>query len=101
MSVAPASLWQVGGRLWQGGGLHLVRVYARGGAVREIEVKYRIWDTEALFAALKGRGIELGAPVRQDDQAYAPDGWAYGDARCGVPFARRAIPLRGLTRYRG
>ena len=33
-------------------------------------------------------GIELGAPVRQDDQAYAPDGWVYGDARCGVPFAR-------------
>ena len=56
--------------------------------MREVEVKYRIRDAEALFAALKGRGIELGAPVRQDDQAYAPDGWAYGDARCGVPFAR-------------
>ncbi len=66
----------------------LVRVYARGGAVREVEVKYRIRDAEALFAALKRRGIEPGPPVGQDDQAYAPDGWAYGDARCGVPFAR-------------
>ena len=66
----------------------LVTVYTRGGAVREVEVKYRIRDAEALLAALKRRGIELGVPVRQDDQAYAPDGWVYGDARCGVPFAR-------------
>ena len=64
------------------------RVCARGGAVREVEVKYRIRDAEALLAALKRRGIKLGAPVRQDDQAYAPDGWVYGDGRCGVPFAR-------------
>ena len=66
----------------------LARVYARGGAVREVEVKYRVRDAEALLAALKQRGIELGVLVRQDDQAYAPDGWVYGDARCGVPFAR-------------
>ena len=38
----------------------LVRVYARGGAVREVEVKYRIRDAKALFAALKQPGIELG-----------------------------------------
>lgn len=56
--------------------------------MREVEVKYRVRDTEALLAALETRGIELGAPVRQDDQAYAPDGWAYGDARRGVPFGR-------------
>jgi len=56
--------------------------------VREVEVKYRIQDSEALLAALKGRGIELGPPVGQDDQAYAPSGWAYGDDRQGVPFAR-------------
>jgi adenylate cyclase, class 2 len=37
--------------------------------VREVEVKYRIQDSEALLAALKTRGIELGAPVAQDDQA--------------------------------
>jgi len=24
----------------------------------------------------------------QDDQAYAPESWAYGDDRRGVPFAR-------------
>jgi adenylate cyclase class 2 len=56
--------------------------------VREVEVKYRVRDTEGLLAALKSRAIELGVPIRQDDQAYAPDGWAYGDPRRGVPFAR-------------
>jgi adenylate cyclase class 2 len=56
--------------------------------VREVEVKYRIQDSEALLAALKTRGLELGAPVAQDDQAYAPGGWSYGDDRQGVPFAR-------------
>jgi len=56
--------------------------------VREVEVKYRVRDAEELLTALKARGIELGAPIRQDDQAYAPDCWAYGDPRRGVPFAR-------------
>jgi adenylate cyclase, class 2 len=57
--------------------------------VREVEVKYRVRDPGALLAALRMRGIELGVPFCQDDQAYAPDGWAYGDDdRRGVPFAR-------------
>jgi adenylate cyclase class 2 len=56
--------------------------------VREVEVKFQVRDPEALLAALSARGIELGPPVRQDDQAYAPDWWAYGDDRGGVPFAR-------------
>jgi adenylate cyclase class 2 len=56
--------------------------------VREVEVKFRVFDPEALFAALRARGIELGPPVRQDDQAYAPAWWNYGDDRQGVPFAR-------------
>lgn len=56
--------------------------------MREVEVKFQIRDSEALLAALIARGIELGPPVRQDDQAYAPDGWRYGDDRRGVPFAR-------------
>jgi adenylate cyclase, class 2 len=56
--------------------------------VREIEVKYRVRDIEGLLAALKVRGIKLGVPFCQDDQAYAPDGWTYGDDRRGVPFAR-------------
>ncbi len=56
--------------------------------MREVEVKYRVRDVESLLAALKTRGVELGEPFCQDDQAYAPDGWAYGDDRRGVPFAR-------------
>jgi adenylate cyclase, class 2 len=56
--------------------------------VREVEVKFRVRDAGSLLAALAARGIELGPPMRQDDQAYAPVGWDYGDARAGVPFAR-------------
>jgi adenylate cyclase class 2 len=57
-------------------------------AVREVEVKYQVRDTEALLVALEARGIELGAPIYQDDQAYAPHGWSYGDAKLGVSFVR-------------
>jgi adenylate cyclase class 2 len=56
--------------------------------VHEVEVKYRVRDIGTLLAALRMRGIELGAPFRQDNQAYAPDGWVYGDDRRGVSFAR-------------
>ena len=56
--------------------------------MREVEVKYRLQDSEALLATLEMRGIELGPPAGQDDQAYAPSGWSYGDDRQGVPFAR-------------
>jgi adenylate cyclase class 2 len=56
--------------------------------VREIEVKFHIQDAEALMVALKARGIELSEPVRQDDQAYAPEGWSYGDSKLGVSFVR-------------
>ncbi len=56
--------------------------------MREVEVKYQIRDKEALLVALKRCGIEFAAPVYQDDQAYAPDGWSYGDAKLGVSFAR-------------
>jgi adenylate cyclase class 2 len=38
--------------------------------VREVEAKYRIRDLGALLAALEMRGIELGEPFCQDDQAY-------------------------------
>lgn len=34
------------------------------------------------------RGIELSESVRQDDQAYAPQGWSYGDGKLGVSFVR-------------
>jgi adenylate cyclase class 2 len=56
--------------------------------LKEIEVKYQIRDAEALLAALAVRGIELGEPVHQDDQAYAPEGWSYGDNKLGVSFVR-------------
>jgi adenylate cyclase class 2 len=56
--------------------------------LREVEVKFQVRDAEALLAALEARGIELGPQVRQDDQAYAPVSWEYGDPRRGVPFAR-------------
>jgi adenylate cyclase, class 2 len=56
--------------------------------VREIEVKYRVEDLEALLIALKSRGIELSEPVFQDDQAYAPTGWQFGDSKLGVSFLR-------------
>lgn len=56
--------------------------------MREVEVKFRVRDVALLIDALAARGIELGPPVRQDDQAYAPVDWDYGAARVGVPFAR-------------
>jgi len=56
--------------------------------VREIEVKYRVEDLEALLIALKTRGIELSEPVYQDDQAYAPASWQFGDNKLGVSFLR-------------
>lgn len=56
--------------------------------MREIEVKYQVKDLEELLAALKARGGELGEPVYQDDQAYAPAGWRFGDSKLGVSFLR-------------
>jgi adenylate cyclase class 2 len=56
--------------------------------VREVEVKYRCDDTEALLAALKSRGIGVSDPACQDDQAYAPSGWQFGDSKLGVSFLR-------------
>lgn len=56
--------------------------------VQEIEVKYRVPDAAAVVRALAGRGVTMSAPVRQDDQAYAPIGWTYGQSKIGVPFAR-------------
>jgi adenylate cyclase, class 2 len=56
--------------------------------VREIELKYRVDDLETLLVALKSRGIEPSEPVFQDDQAYAPAGWQFGDNKLGVSFLR-------------
>jgi adenylate cyclase class 2 len=56
--------------------------------VREIEVKYRVDDLEGILAALKSRGIEVSDPLHQEDQAYAPAGWMFGDSKLGVSFLR-------------
>ncbi len=56
--------------------------------VREIEVKYRVIDPEALVRALRDHGAVLSDPIRQDDQAYAVNGWTYGHTKVGVAFAR-------------
>jgi adenylate cyclase class 2 len=56
--------------------------------VREVEVKYRIADVGAVEAALLRHGIRLGPATVQDDQAYAPEGWSYGDDKLGVSFVR-------------
>jgi adenylate cyclase class 2 len=55
---------------------------------REVEVKYRMADVDGLVGTFRARGIVLGEPIRQDDQAYAPGGWSYGDSKLGVPFVR-------------
>lgn len=59
------------------------------GAV-EIEVKYRVdnCDLPALENAVAARGAVLSAPIQQDDQAFAPRGWTYGQSKVGVTFAR-------------
>lgn len=56
--------------------------------MREVEVKYRVDDADGLLAALQKQGIELSGPVHQDDQAYAPEGWFFGDNKLGVSFVR-------------
>jgi adenylate cyclase, class 2 len=58
--------------------------------VVEIEVKYRVDDRDlpALERAVAARGAVLSSPVHQDDQAFAPQGWSYGQDKVGVTFAR-------------
>lgn len=56
--------------------------------MREIEVKYRVYDLAALERELVARGAVFSQPVRQDDQAYAPRDWAFGQLKTGVTFAR-------------
>jgi adenylate cyclase class 2 len=54
----------------------------------EIEVKYRALDLAELETVLRARGLAFSLPLRQDDQAYAQDGWHYGLTKLGVAFAR-------------
>lgn len=57
--------------------------------MQEVEVKYRVvGSVQDLLAALARVDVELGEPVLQEDQAYAPTSWDYGDPKSGVAFAR-------------
>ncbi|WKU04356.1 class IV adenylate cyclase [Micromonospora sp. HUAS LYJ1] len=56
--------------------------------LREIEVKYRVVEPMELIRALTARGAVFSAPIRQDDQAYAANGWTYGQSKAGAAFAR-------------
>ncbi|MCK9921769.1 CYTH domain-containing protein [Frankia sp. AgPm24] len=56
--------------------------------MREVEVKYFVSDPEVLLVALGQRGVSFGEPVFQDDQAFAPLDWAFGDGKLGVSFLR-------------
>jgi adenylate cyclase class 2 len=54
----------------------------------EIEVRLRLEHGPAALAALEAVDLVLDDGVMQDDQAYAPVGWDYGDCRIGISFAR-------------
>lgn len=56
--------------------------------MREVEVKFAVPDATAVVAVLARRGIVLSEPVFQDDQAFAPLGWSFGDSKLGVSFLR-------------
>ncbi|MFI6132601.1 class IV adenylate cyclase [Micromonospora sp. NPDC051141] len=56
--------------------------------IREIEVKYRVAEPDALIRALAAKGVAFSAEARQDDQAYAANGWDYGQSKQGRAFAR-------------
>jgi adenylate cyclase, class 2 len=55
---------------------------------REIEVKYHVLDLAVTEPVLAAQDLVFSSPIRQDDQAYAQDGWRYGMSKLGVAFAR-------------
>jgi adenylate cyclase class 2 len=58
-----------------------------------VEVEARFIVDEDALPRLEAHGLIFSDPVVQDDQAYAPAGWAWGDDRIGVPFARLRTQL--------
>ena len=54
----------------------------------EVEARFRLHAQCCPAEALARLGVCLGEPVRQDDQAYAPAGWDYGQDRIQVTFVR-------------
>lgn len=60
---------------------------------RVVEVEARFSVASSALDELEERGLMFGEPVVQDDQAYAPAHWQWGDDRIGVPFARLRTQL--------
>lgn len=62
-------------------------------ADRLVEVEARFSVSGDVLARLQAHGLIFSDPVIQDDQAYAPAHWSWGDDRIGVPFARLRTQL--------
>ncbi len=56
--------------------------------MREVEVKFTVSNLAAVTTTLAARNIVLAEPIFQDDQAFAPVGWSFGDSKLGVTFLR-------------
>ena len=57
--------------------------------MKEIEVKFKVEDIEAIEQALIEAGVELGEVIEQRDMSFAPEDWVRGeDAPLQVPFLR-------------
>ena len=54
----------------------------------EVEAKFAVDDVDAIAVRLAEQGWPVSDPVTQDDQAYAPQTWNYGDPKLGVSFMR-------------
>ena len=56
--------------------------------MKEIEVKFRVADKQAVIEALQKSGVELGDEYFQDDTSYRPTGYERGQSNINVPFLR-------------
>ena len=56
--------------------------------MKEVEIKFRVEDLDALEAKLVAAGLELGEAVTQDDTSYAPEDWVRGSGALNIPFMR-------------
>jgi adenylate cyclase, class 2 len=54
----------------------------------EVEVRFRLLDEDKAMGQLRSAGVRFGKTAKQDDQAYAPDGWDYSKSRIDITFAR-------------
>ncbi len=56
--------------------------------MREIEVKFRVTDKDALFALLHEKGIKLSTPIRQTDYLFVKPGTPRPRVPKGYPIYR-------------